>query len=132
MVSDLGLERAAREQGLSSPDEPFLTYTLREMFEAIRADLGQIESKLDRKADKEDLVRLEHQLETVKREADERGNSAALTVDRVAADAQRRHDDHTSRLEDLEKWRAKVIGIAIGVGSVSGGAASVIAKALGS
>ncbi len=79
-----------------------ISYRLTDVLERMEERLGRIEGKLDGKADRADLNVLSAELEKV------RGD-----------------------VSDIKLWRAKVIGIAAGVGAVFGGAAATVAQALG-
>lgn len=116
---------------MSSPEEPVLTFTLRELLDRVDRGLIAIETKLDHKADKSDVERIERHILDVERAADERGNSLALTIERVQQKGDSADTELGKRIDDLERWRAKVLGLALGVGAASGGIAAAVARALG-
>lgn len=87
---------------MTEPAELTITYTLRELLERMELKLGQIMVKLDGKADRADV-------ESVRAELDE-----------VRAE-----------VADIKLWRAKVVGIAAGVGALVGSGAAGVLRLLG-
>jgi len=86
--------------------EPTVSYPLRDILREIREELAAINIKLDDKASRSDLLELKARLDA-----------------EVA--------DLTSRVDQLESIRDRLIGVALAMGGVAGGVASVVANSLG-
>jgi len=86
--------------------EPTVSYPLRDILREIREELAAINIKLDDKASRSDVLELKARLDA-----------------EVA--------DLTSRVDQLESIRDRLIGVALAMGGVAGGVASVVANSLG-
>src|SRR5690606_26128714 len=86
--------------------EPTVSYPLRDILREIRQELAAINIKLDDKASRSDVLELKARLDA-----------------EVA--------DLTSRVDKLESIRDRLIGVALAMGGVAGGVASVVANSLG-
>ena len=86
--------------------EPTVSYPLRDILREIREELSAINIKLDDKASRSDVLELKARLDA-----------------EVA--------DLTSRVDQLESIRDRLIGVALAMGGVAGGVASVVANSLG-
>lgn len=86
--------------------EPTVSYPLRDILREIREELAAINIKLDDKASRSDLLELKARLDA-----------------EVA--------DLTSRVDQLESIRDRLIGVALAMGGVAGGVASVVANSFG-
>ena len=86
--------------------EPTVSYPLRDILREIREELSAINIKLDDKASRSDVLELKARLNA-----------------EVA--------DLTSRVDQLESVKDRLTGVALAVGGVAGGVASVIARAIG-
>lgn len=86
--------------------EPTVSYPLKDILREIREELAAINIKLDDKASRSDVLELKARLDA-----------------EVA--------DLTSRVDQLESIRDRLIGVALAMGGVAGGVASVVANSLG-
>jgi len=93
--------------------ETVVTYTVRDLFERVDGKLNTIDSKLDTKADKEELHGLERKLL------------------QFAADAKAGAADLDRKVQAIEAWRNRAIGLALGLSVVFGGAAGAAARLVG-
>lgn len=102
---------------------PFVSYSAKEIFEkldhTLTGGLAQINAKLDLKANAIDVARLQ---EMVEKKADKEDMSRL----EHGREANRRD------IDALLQWRARVTGIAVGAGALTGGVAGAIANFLAS